>query len=286
MKHSRPWGFILITLIYLAATAVALYVFGCLGSSHLYIRILLADIAATLVVFAAGTALNNTSVYDPYWSVAPLVILLGMVQYHHRFDAGAALLLLVVSFWGIRLTANWAHTFRNLHTQDWRYDKLQRRFPALFPLISLFGLMLMPTLVVYLAVLPGVAFLEHSTINAVTVFGALICLGATVLQLVSDQQMHAFRSTNTDPTRLMRNGLWKHARHPNYLGEILMWWGVYVILLSALPDQPILGVGALINTCLFLFISIPLADNRYCTEKAGFEGYMAETRALLPIPKR
>ena len=60
----------------------------------------------------------------------------------------------------------------------------------------------------------------------------------------------------------MRTGLWKYSRHPNYLGEILMWWGVASMVCVACPDKWFLMSGALTNTILFLTVSIPMADNR------------------------
>jgi steroid 5-alpha reductase family enzyme len=85
---------------------------------------------------------------------------------------------------------------------------------------------------------------------------------------------------------LMRSGVWRHSRHPNYLGEIIVWWGVYLVMLSAYPELWFLMIGALANTALFLFISIPLAEKHLATYKAGFSAYLQETRQLMPLPKR
>ena len=62
-----------------------------------------------------------------------------------------------------------------------------------------------------------------------------------------------------------------------------MWWGVDIVFLSAFPSQWKLGFGALVNTALFLFISIPMAEKRLSTYKAGYEDYCAETPKLLPF---
>jgi hypothetical protein len=71
----------------------------------------------------------------------------------------------------------------------------------------------------------------------------------------------------------------------NYLGEILMWWGVYIIMLSSSPRMWFLGAGALVNTFMFLFVSIPLADKRNRKLRPGFAEYARETRRLLPFKK-
>jgi steroid 5-alpha reductase family enzyme len=65
-----------------------------------------------------------------------------------------------------------------------------------------------------------------------------------------------------------------------------MWWGVYLVMLSVLPSLWPLGIGALVNTLMFLFISIPMAETRMAGYKEGFDRYVAETNRLLPIEWR
>ncbi|MCL2677714.1 MAG: DUF1295 domain-containing protein [Clostridiales bacterium] len=222
MKKTRRAGFAVITAIYAAATGLGVAVFLALPEAHLFWRVLAGDVAATLFVYLTGVVLRNASVYDPYWSVAPLVILTGVALGFGKADAGTLLLLLAVWYWGVRLTLNWAHTFKSLATQDWRYDGFKQKYPRLFQLISLFGINLFPTAVVSLCLLPGLVFLQESAFNFLTLAGFAVCVGAATLQLAADIQMHRFRRRNAGKSLLIREGLWKHARHPNYLGEILM----------------------------------------------------------------
>lgn len=94
--------------------------------------------------------------------------------------------------------------------------------------------------------------------------------------------MHKFRKNR--PAPFIRTGLWKHSRHPNYLGEILMWWGVGLSVLCAAPSAWYLAAGAVANTILFFAVSIPMADKRQ-SRKDGFAEYKKQTRMLLPIKK-
>ena len=196
------------------------------------------------------------------------------------------LLLLAVWYWGVRLTCNWAYTFKNLAAQDWRYDGFKKKYPRAFQIISLFGINLFPTIVVYLCLLPGVAFIRNSACNVATIIGFAVCVCAATFQLIADIQMHRFRRENAGKNMLIRNGLWKYARHPNYLGEIMMWWGVYIIMLSSAPGMWHLGAGALVNTLMFLFVSIPMADKRNREIRPGFDSYIKETNSLLPFKIR
>ena len=285
MKTSRLVGFAIIAAIYVVACAIGAVLFFVLQDLHIFWRVLIGDAGATIFVFLAGVVLKNASVYDPYWSVAPLVILTGVTIYFGRIDPGIILLLLAVWFWGVRLTCNWAYTFVNLGKQDWRYDHFKKKFPRIFQLVSFCGINMFPTLVVYVCLLPGIVFIHDSAFNAVTALGFIICIASAVLQLFADLQMHRFRRENTDGSRIIRTGLWKHSRHPNYLGEITMWWGVYIIMLSASPGLWVLGFGPLVNTVMFLVVSIPLADMRNRTIRDGFDDYVKATRSLLPLKK-
>ncbi len=283
MKKNRVFSFIVIAIVYIIAIIIGIVVFNVMNS-NIYIRLLIGEIAATVVVYIVGLIFNNASVYDPYWSVQPIVIAVGLASHFDNFSIVSLLFLSAICFWGVRLTINWAVTFENLNIQDWRYDKFKNSFPRLFPLISLLGIHMFPTLVVYLAVLPAVALLEKDSFNIYILIGFCICLMATFIQLFSDKQMQEFRRNKSDKKELISIGLWKYSRHPNYLGEILMWWGVYVMMLSVAPNKWMLGIGALVNTIMFFVISIPMAEKRN-SERPGYAEYKKRTRCLLPLKR-
>ena len=146
--------------------------------------------------------------------------------------------------------------------------------------------MLFPTLVVYGCTVPAFVFINHPNTNLVWIIGMIISLIGICLELAADAQMRAFKRTNTDKATIIRTGLWRNARHPNYLGEILMWWGIYITAVAAAPSLWWLGVGALVNTAMFVFITIPMADRRNRSLRNGFDEYWRQTRSLLPIPLR
>ena len=282
MKQSRKLSFLFTFIVYALALAVGLYVYARVAG-NVYFRVFVADFAATVFIYLISLPLGNASVYDPYWSVAPIVILPLSILAFGVWSAGSILLLFCVVYWGVRLTANWAYTFRGYDHQDWRYTMLREKSGAFFPLVSFFGIMLFPTLVVYFCLLPALFYVQEGTMNALTIPGLLLCLSAATLQLVADTQLHRFQKKAHDRNQIIRSGVWRHARHPNYLGEILMWWGVYAVLLSVRPDLWLLGAGPLCNTLMFLFISIPMAESRMAGYKEGFDRYVKETNKLLPI---
>ena len=285
MKQSRKQSFLFTLVVYLLAFTVGLYAFSR-ARGDVFMRVLFADVAATLFVFLVSLPLGNASVYDPYWSVAPLAIVPVSIAAFGVWNLGTILLLVCVLYWGIRLTANWAYTFHGYNHMDWRYSMLQEKTGAFYPLVSLLGIMLFPTMVVYLCLLPALHYLQTGGVNLFTCVGFMLCLSAATLQLVADIQLHRFQRQSQNRGAIIRSGVWRHARHPNYLGEILMWWGVYLVMLSIRPDLWPLGIGALTNTLMFLMISIPMAETRMAGYKEGFDRYVAETNRLLPIEIR
>lgn len=281
LKQSRAASFIAVALIYIFATVAGIAVYRAVAFDW-WLSLLIADVVATVATFIFSLLFQNASVYDPYWSVQPPVILVAFAI-GKELTAFGILLLVVVSFWAIRLTANWAYTFWDLNHQDWRYTMLNEKTGIFYPVINFVGIHMVPTLVVYGCILPAVyAVRQGLEANVASVLFLCLSLGAAVMQGIADIEMHQYRKHREGA--FIRVGLWKYSRHPNYLGEILMWWGVALSVICAAPSAYYLAAGAFANTVLFFAVSIPMADGRQ-SRKEGFAEYKKQTRMLLPIKK-
>ena len=287
MKENRIISFIIVTLVYILATIIGIFLYNMIDLEIL-LKVFIVDVVATTVVFIFSLIFKNSSVYDPYWSVQPIVILF-LLMIGHEFTLERGLMLISVALWGIRLTVNWGYTFKNLYHQDWRYTMLKEKTGLFYPVINYLGIHMFPTIVVFLCIAPAIEMICCETkFSPFVIVGFIVSIGAFVLQGVSDIQMHKFRSKKTGG--FIRDGLWKYSRHPNYLGEILMWWGIAIMSFSSLeginlPISLMLFIGAIVNTLMFLFVSIPMAEKHQASRKPGFEEYKKETRMLLPIKK-
>ena len=283
LKNSRAISFIAVALVYVIAAMIGIFAYQAIDEMFdWWISLLIADVAATVVTFIFSLIFKNASVYDPYWSVQPPVILAAFAV-GRSINMLGILLLVAVFFWGIRLTANWAYTFGNLTHQDWRYTMLKEKTKGFYPIINFIGIHMVPTLVVYACILPAVyAIREGTEINMVSVIFICLAIASATLQGIADIQMHKFRKNRTGS--FIRCGLWKHSRHPNYLGEICMWWNIALSVVCADTSAWYLVAGATANTILFFAVSIPMADKRQ-SHKEGFAEYKSETRMLLPIKR-
>lgn len=261
-KQNRPLSFVIVAISYLIATAVGIGVFFALFAVELlWLKILISDIAATIIIFIISLFVDNASLYDPYWSVQPMIIVPLVFAYTGSVTIGAIIIIAVIEIWGVRLTGNWAYLFKNIGEQDWRYTNIKKTTGALYPIVDFCGIMLIPTLIVFACLFPIIMFAESGAVfSPIIAVGAALCLLGIALEIVADHQKHKFRK---DGNRGIVNiGLWAKWRHPNYIGEVLMWWGAYVMIVCACPSLWWTFFGALCNTLLFLFISIPMAEKQ------------------------
>lgn len=280
LKQSRTASFAVVAMVYVIATVAGVFTYRALDFAW-WLNLLIADVVATVVTFLFSLIFGNASVYDPYWSVQPMVIAVAFAV-GKNLSATAVLVMVAVFLWGVRLTANWAYTFLGLEHQDWRYTMLKEKTKVFYPVINFVGIHLVPTLVVYGCILPVAYCIRQSVeFNVWCMVGFVLSLLAVSLQTVSDWQMQRFRKRKTGG--FIRDGLWKYCRHPNYLGEILMWWGVAIAVVSV-SQRWYLCCGALANTLLFAFVSVPMAEKRQ-SQKAGWQDYKNQTRLLLPLKK-
>lgn len=287
-KNSKTVGLIVIFSFYIAA-----YVIGALSVYFLRNivtaiewQLLIFTSVATLIVWIGSLIVKNTSVYDAYWSLTPFVMIIYIFVVNiNNINIYHIVLFVVFSFWSNRLTVNWAQTFKNLEIEDWRYADYRKNLkPVLFHLINFLGLQFMPTVLVYMGLLPLVSFFAREA-NGWSLIGSAIILAGTLLELFADISMHRHLKEGSSG-EVNRKGLWNYSRHPNYFGEILIWVGSYVALLLTEPSLWYLGIGMILMFMLFEFISIPLAEAHHLKKRPDYAMYKKDTSRLLPLPKR
>lgn len=290
-RYSRTTSFVLVTVAYALALVAAVGVSRWMGWAVPWKVVLFADLAATVVVFAFSRALNNSSVYDPYWSVIPPVVALAIPMCTPSVAPSARVWLAtaLVFVWGARLTYNWARGWTGLDHEDWRYVDLRTKTGPFYWVVSLLGLHSMPTVTVYLGMLPLFYALGTGSrpLGVLDFVAAAVTLGFTLVEALADEQLRAFRRRNAEQGvtgAIMAEGLWKYCRHPNYLGEIGFWWGVYLFGLASDPSSWWTGVGALWITVMFATISIPMIDKRSITRRPQYAEHMKRVSALIPNP--
>ena len=291
---SRSAAFAVVFACYVLAAAAAFLPATLMRHEHPVTVAFVADLVATGVIFLLSVLLANASLYDPYWSVAPPIIAIGWALCApDGLGAGAkarqVVVIGLVVAWAIRLTGNWAIGWHGFTQEDWRYVHL-RETRGLVPwwLVNLVGIQLVPTLVVFVGLLPLWPALgaPRRDFNLLDVVAIIVTATAIVVETVADNQMRAFTRDAANRGRTIDVGLWSRSRHPNYLGEIGMWCGLFLFGLAADPSWWWTVAGPAVMVLLFETASIPLMEQRSTQRRREYAEYQRRVPRLLPLRVR
>lgn len=285
-KSKSLW---LVTAAYVVAIVVAaLWLYLGPSTGRLWLDTLIADLLATLVVFAFSRVHKNSSFYDAYWSVIPPLLL---VYWWSRADPGVDqlrcwLVAVVVFLWAIRLTGNWVYAFPGLHHEDWRYPMFKERAGRWEFGADLVAIHLIPTVQVFIGMVPVYVAVTRpgTSITWLMWLAFVIGVAAVLLELVADVQMHRFVAQRT-PGAAMDHGLWSWSRHPNYFGEFSFWLALALFGVAAAPsDWWWLIVGAVLILALFLGASIPMMEERSLERRPQYQDVIDRVPRFVPRP--
>lgn len=286
-KLSKSGSLALVLVAYVVALEGAWLTASACTRAHPVLALGLSYLVAALVIYVFSLSLDNGSMFDAWWSVLPAAAVLWLA---HVGESGVPTLrtVLVVSavlVWSLRLTSNWARDWPGLHHEDWRYLDLYTKGPK--PLISLGAVHVFPAAMVFLVSLPMAPALVcgHTHMNWLDWLAFAICLKGAAWEFIADEQMRRFARTK-QPGDVMCTGLWKYSRHPNYFGELLFWWGLWVFALSSDLAWWWTVVGPMALTAMFLGASIPLIDARSLERRPEFQEYAKRTSRLFPLPPK
>ena len=257
-------------------------------SFNILIATLLADLCATVVIFIFSLIVNNSSIYDPYWSVIPVFILLLWVIELGVVLSSLSTVLIVsgVLAWAIRLTLNWPINWQGLTHEDWRYRGFRKQFGKWYWLISLLAIHIFPTLMVFLGMIPlyyGLGLIAYETI--LLVIGFLTVILAVYIAYKADNELIHHRQSD-EMSRSIRTGVWRHSRHPNYLGEITFWFGIFLMGFSFSFDNLLTVIGFVAMVALFEGYSIPAMEKRLLQSKDDYDDIIKTTPRLFPFSIR
>jgi steroid 5-alpha reductase family enzyme len=187
------------------------------------------------------------------------------------------------------LTWNWARGWTGLDHEDWRYTDFRAQFPRIYWLVSFTGVHFFPTLIVFAgmaAVYPALTF-DTQELGWIDLIALAVGLGGISFEWIADRELRAFVMGPKQPGETLRTGLWRYSRHPNYLGEMMIWWSLFLFGLAADPEWAKLGVLAPVAMSgMFLFVSIPLIEKRSLARRTDYQQVIDETSMLIPLPPR
>lgn len=241
-----------------------------------------------LVVFAgmqwlASLRLRDVSIVDRFWGIGFLLVAVTGLVLNGQYTARAALLLAMVALWGTRLSLYIA--WRNWGAgEDYRYQAMRRRFGSRFAWSSLFVVFGLQGALTWFISLPLQVVMARNgaPLNALDAAGLLLWSAGMAFETVGDWQLARFKSDPRNAGRALNTGLWRYTRHPNYFGDALVWWGHFVVSLSA-PGAVYAVAGPIVMTYLLLRVSgVTLLEPHLRKTKKGYEEYVQNTSAFVP----
>ena len=262
---------------------------------------LIVTTVCTFVVYVFSIANGNSSIYDPYWVIAPPFLALAIKATSDAGLFGAwhvrdVLILFCLFAWAFRYHVfyAWEGWTTGLTIEDWRYEDM-RAFPVPYWLNSLTGMHYFPTYLVYFALAPAALVLltdpsSQATAGWWDVLGTAGALTGVGFEYFADKQCADFRKTDTyKKGGAMRAGLWRYSRHPNYFGEVLFWVSMIPFAVGAgiYADHRALVLSGPIAMAVFFRFSSWLMDVRSLERRPGYQVVVDETSAMVPwLPKR
>jgi steroid 5-alpha reductase family enzyme len=247
----------------------------------LYLHGALMILVYASICYILALLLKRNDLADTAWGLGYVVIILACLQ-KHPLNPIAILVSGLVALWAIRLS--WYIGTRNKGKQeDFRYAQWRKEWGKHFYWRTYLQVFILQA--VFLLIIAAPIFISFNNTSPLSFhwiiyLGIIIWLKGFLLQVIADYQMAGFRRTKL-PGQIMNKGLWKYSRHPNYFGEILMWWGLWLIVLP-LPFGWLGIISPITITYLLAFVSgLPMLEKKYIGN-ANYEAYKKKTSALIP----
>jgi len=252
------------------------------------------QIAAALVfvymssVFLVALKVRDNSIVDVAWGGGFLVVVAAVTGRSGLASGRQILVTALVSVWALRLLLHIHTRNRGRSGEDFRYRKWRETWGRWFVLRSYLQIFMLQGVVMWVVAAPIllVGSRGDRPLGPLDAAGSVVWLVGFLFETVGDWQLLRFKRSPASRGEIMTTGLWRFTRHPNYFGEVVVWWGLFLIALGA-PH----GWWALISpvtiTFLLLRVSgIPMLEAKY-EGRADFDRYKATTNAFLPwFPKR
>ena len=245
----------------------------------------LAVIVAMMIIgWLISLRYRNVTIVDSLWGLGFVLIAWITFSLSEGFPGRKTLIAVLVTVWGMRLSIylsrrNWGAA------EDPRYGKWRKRSGERFRVVSLFKVFLLQAIFLWVIAL----VLQYGQLSQtpdhfvwLDMLGVFIWVIGFFFEAVGDWQLARFKADPANKGRVMDRGLWAYSRHPNYFGEFLIWWGLFLITLST-PNSWWTVISPLIITAVLLKMTgIPLTEGTIVKTRPGYEDYIKRTSAFVP----
>lgn len=287
-------GILISVLVYLIGAGLGVGLGYLFRGIPIFANFLLCDVIVTIYIWTLGTILKTSMLYRPYWSLQTFCMFAAILIFYDSFSLSTFLVMILIMLWSLRLTLHYVYQFKSFETEGERHRMIKEKTGAFYPIANLFLLHLVPTLVVYLASLPiynyafnNVASSTSALFNPFDIIGEALMLSGILLEGMADYQMIQFQKDESNQGKTCQSGLWKYSRHPNYLGEILFFLGIFLVYMLDILDVHFLyWLASPVAIVLYYIIAAILEEKGLKKTHEDYESYQKKTSFLLLLPAR
>lgn len=247
-----------------------------------------AILALFFVLWLVSLAVRDASIVDMVWGAGFVVI--AWIAYFMGGGAPSRRMLMtaMVTMWGLRLSLYLMR--RNLGKgEDYRYQAMRKQHGASFPLASLLRVFVLQAVVLWIVSLPVQAAqveMLPEKLQWLDYAGLVVWSIGLFFEAVGDAQLARFKANAENAGKVMDQGLWRYTRHPNYFGDFMVWWGIYLVALSTTNAWWTFIGPALMSFFLMRVSGVPLLEKSLRAKRPGYDAYIARTSAFFPRSPR
>ena len=246
------------------------------------------NLAAVTIMMICGwlisVAKRNVTIVDSLWGLGFVLIAWMTVYLSDGFWTRKMLIAVLVTLWGLRLGAylSWRNWGKG---EDPRYGLWREKSGDRFWLVSLFKVFILQALflwVISLVLQVGQLAKTPGALTWLDFAGIVVWAIGFLFEALADWQLAMFKSDPANKGRVMDRGLWAYSRHPNYFGEFLVWWGIYLITLATPSSWWTILSPLIVTAVLLKMTGIPLTEQELVKKRPGYSDYIKRTSAFVP----
>ncbi len=252
--------------------------------------ILLTNFGAVLllqtIVWITSVRLRNAGLADVCWGTGFVVVAWLSVALAGSWTLRGTVLASMATLWGLRLSAYLA--WRNLGKgEDYRYRAMREQRPDTFWLTSLLTVFWLQGGLMWIVALPlqWKPGLQVSS-GVVPALGLVIWSCGWLCESIGDWQLARFKSRPENKGRVMQDGLWRYTRHPNYFGDFLVWWGIYLVAIGTDPAWWLVVSPLLMSFLLLRVSGVALLERTIGERRPEYQDYAQRTSSFIPWPPK
>ncbi len=228
---------------------------------------------------------KDVSAVDSLWSLMFLIVTVGYALQVGIGEPRGWLVVVLVALWSLRLSA-YITTRNHGEGEDHRYQQIRRNNEPGFWWKSLYIVFGLQALLAWLIAMPlAVAVGSDAPLGWLDVAGVALWLLGMVFEVLGDAQLARFKADPDNQGKVLDTGLWRYTRHPNYFGEFALWWGYYLLAVSAGGWWTI--ASPLLMSFLLLRVSgVALLEKDISERRPKYQDYIERTNAFFPGPPK